>query len=220
MILYLAQDVRNILNEKRLMIISQEGYIWPMNENKNILNDSAPKKVDAIYHPLIAELKNRCLDNVKDRVHSLYLTGSVSRGRAIPGKSDLNTYAILREGDIGENLDWIERLEQELKEEYSYVSDVELRFYPWSRVFSKNIGVFLDIAFNVKTHSICIHGDSLAAKIPSFQLSSAVANNFIIHVQYNVEEARVDSRLDQSQNNLIFWCYKTIKVFYGLGMLW
>lgn len=199
------------------MTVFQVYYIWPMDENKNILNDAAPEKVHSIYQPLITELKNKCLDNAKNRVHSLYLTGSVSRGRAIPGKSDLNTYAVLRKGDIGENLDWIEPLEQELKEKYRCVSDVELRFYPWRRVFPKKTGIFSDTAFNIKTHSICIYGDNLTAKIPNFQLSLAIANDFIIHAQSNIEEAIVDLKLDQSQDNLIFWCHKIIKNILRAG---
>lgn len=62
------------------------------------LREEALDRVSAPFAPVVAELEARLGDHfVPARLHSSYLYGSVPRGTAVPGVSDLDVLLALRD---------------------------------------------------------------------------------------------------------------------------
>ncbi len=55
-----------------------------------IAREGAPERVTAAFAPVVASARARLVETFVQRAHSAYLYGSVPRGTAIPGTSDLD----------------------------------------------------------------------------------------------------------------------------------
>ncbi len=53
---------------------------------------------------------------------------------------------------------------------------------------------FSIIPFMIKTHSICVYGEDLRDQLPSFKADKSLANEHIINLKNNIEQAKEDLR--------------------------
>lgn len=71
-----------------------KGRFWKLDCEGFILNDSSEEAIQDVFKPLLKEVVDVLLALKSLRIHSIYLTGSVSRGLAEPGKSDFDIFAV------------------------------------------------------------------------------------------------------------------------------
>ena len=204
-----------------------KGRLWPVDDQGYIQNDASPEQIAPQFKGIIRDIVAAYVDNIGEDIHSIYLTGSVARGRAIVGESDIDAFAVL-EYTVDPDLvsqDWIESTEERLHGQHDAVSDVQLELWPQSWIF-REPGEFSIFAFIIKTHSVCLWGVDLTPELPDYRVPAvlpAIANDDIIQIKPDIEEAVEEIQADTSPENVVYWCRRIsknmLRAGYGLVML-
>ncbi len=162
------------------------------------------------------------VDQIGADLDSIYVTGSVARGMARPGESDLNMIAV-----TGELVDpdlvrqqWIDNAERELAARHPALRAVELDLWPYFYVFD-DPAYFSIGAFILKTHSRCLWGSDLALSLPDYRVTPAIANDDLLRLTDDIADALEDIRADASAENAAYWCRRVARavVYSGFGLV-
>ena len=66
--------------------------MWQVDKNGFLINDATKEQITPQYQAVIDDAIKAYRDNIGDDIHSIYVTGSVPRGLAEDGKSDLDMF--------------------------------------------------------------------------------------------------------------------------------
>ncbi len=179
---------------------------WSIDDKGYLLNDADWDKIDPLYHSLIERVVRAYLPY---NPHSIYLTGSISRGIAVPYQSDLDAFAVAHPGK-GEHCSIPMSLED------SAVSDIQLEVWPWEYVFPEDRAFSIG-AFIIKTHSVCLYGKDLGEGIAPYTLTSEIAKDDLRHIDSDIKEALKAIRLTSSQESIRYWCKRIMKNIIRTG---
>src|SRR5215217_5292624 len=91
-----------------------------------ILPEVSLDRVRPPYPPVIAALREQCRAVFRSDLHSLYLTGSVVKGTARPGQSDLDALAVLQVAPAPAHEELARRVADAVAERYPFVTEVSL----------------------------------------------------------------------------------------------
>ncbi|MGI0488180.1 hypothetical protein ACN4EK_22290 [Pantanalinema rosaneae CENA516] len=148
----------------RWMATDADGYL---------VNECAWERIQAPWHDLVSDLRHACINQWGDRLHSLYLRGSVPRGLAIPEVSDLDSIAIFGDQPASTVAVAIESLQTELTQRYRFCPKVEVALLsladlrspesPWQAI--------------VQTQGLCIYGEDLRSQLPRFKPGRALISH-------------------------------------------
>lgn len=141
---YLEVDERGYLKKAANVAKIREPWLTP---------------VEAVSRAYLDKYGNNAL-------HSIYIRGSVAKGRAIEGVSDIDSLAVLREGRFAEPEDtWEREVEEDLEARFPYVGGLEMICVPmeWATTWD-NI-----YAFTIKVEAACIYGEDLASQIQGYK---------------------------------------------------
>lgn len=179
---------------------------WPQDEAGYLLNDASVDKIPSNYLPLIDDIKNIYLKYANDHIHSIYLFGSVVRGKAKPGLSDIDCLAILKEPI---NTDWMQDERQKLIAQYPIISSVVFDFELLDEVIKEN--EFSWTAFILSIGGICIYGQDLLPNLPRLKPSNIIANSELIQLEDNVKEAVEEIKKADTEEKVLYWCRRIMK---------
>jgi hypothetical protein len=98
-------------------------------------------------------------------LHSVYVRGSVARGSAIIGISDVDTFAVVARDPRDIDLEWREAFLAGAAQRFPFATTIELNVYPIDRVL--NSGRFARLRFALKTQSVCVYGGDLSVGLPN-----------------------------------------------------
>ena len=118
----------------------------------------ADAPIQAQFQPLLADVRES-LAGAGMGLHSLYLYGSVARGDASPGESDLDVTLVLTDPPDAHVLEALEQLRQALEQRHEVVSKID--FDRWG--------------FWLKHHCRCVWGDDLSLRFEPFRPSRDIA---------------------------------------------
>lgn len=188
-----------------------------MNDSKGyILNDARPEKVDSIYNDLIKTVVETYKYQLQSDLHSVYIRGSIPRGLGIPGVSDLDTLCVTNKELKEIDLDWSKKAEREINEDFVDINGVEMSFFHLDHIC--NTTRFSIIPFMIKTHSICVYGEDLRDQLPSFKADKSLANEHIINLKNNIEQAKEDLRGNEDKEDILDCCVWIMKIIIRAGL--
>ncbi|MEW2412598.1 nucleotidyltransferase domain-containing protein [Streptomyces sp. NPDC046866] len=130
-------------------------------------------RVQEPFAPVVAAARALIAEAYGARLHSAYLYGSVPRGTARPGRSDLDLLLALHEEPDGEDRDTAEVLGRTLDEEFAQIDGVGVLLYGKGRLLSAqerhDLGWFLAC--------LCtpLLGDDLAEHLPRYRPDALLA---------------------------------------------
>jgi len=188
--------------------IDGEGYI----ENNLSLDNIQPR-----YQIIIDDTLEFYKIHFKEHIHSIYLRGSVPKGKAIPHISDLDTLAISHT-EINENQHFFDRItsfRDEMSNKYPYLNGLEIDFKSLETARSDKM-----LQFRLKTQCISIYGKDIIKELPKFGVAEAYRDS------KNIEEGitNVKSWLKQENPKEILeiicsWIMKrTVRIGFELVM--
>jgi uncharacterized protein len=125
------------------------------------------------YRPVIDSLRDACRSAFADQLHSLYLTGSVVKGTARPGESDLDALAVLHVAPEPAHQAAARGAAHGLEQQFRFLSDVSLLLFAWDTILSE--AERDDLGFFVKCLCACIDGEDLGKRLPKYRPSVALA---------------------------------------------
>jgi len=150
--------------------IEQLGTFWAMDSEGYVVNDASIDKITPPWSAIIDRAVQMYTSNLGNRLMSIYVRGSVSRGRGIPGWSDVDTFAIVHHdgGELFEWKDapWTQELEQEMRRTNDCFSKIESMLVTYTDDLLRSRR---GLAMVIKTQSACLYGEDLAARIDRFR---------------------------------------------------
>ena len=191
------------------------GRLWPIDADGWIVNDAGPDQIAAPYRVAVAAAVCAYREQLGAALHSVYVRGTVPRGQAVPGVSDLDCFAVAL-GDPAELGDgWLKPVSAQLAAAHPIVSDVQLEIWPYAELLVTDR--FSELCFLLKTQSACVWGQDLAPRLPRFKPDAIVANNDISQIQPDIAEAIAALQADASAHNVLYWCRRIMKNMLRTG---
>lgn len=201
------------------------GRLWRVDQHRIIQNDADIRHLTAPYDALIRDATAAYITHLADDLHSIYVTGTISRGLAIVGQSDLDMFAVLAPQIDPELVmqDWIDPAERRILAAHDCVSDVQLELWPYGYVF-RDPAEFSVGAFIIQTHAVCVWGSSLTAQLPDYRVPDdliAIANDDVVQIEPDIAEAKAALRDNPKAGNVRYWCKRICKniVRAGFGLV-
>lgn len=135
--------------------VDQDGYI---------VKQASIEKIPGKWKPLIEEAVSAYKNQYKDSLLSVYVRGSVAKGEAIDGISDLDTIAVTTTlPAVGTS--WGEAFSVEMVKKYPFVEKVEILAQTLGQALDPNRGVHIML----KTQAVCVYGKDLSDGIPKLR---------------------------------------------------
>jgi hypothetical protein len=191
------------------------GRLWSIDADGWIVNDAGVDQIALPYQGAVAAVVQAYRQQLGAALHSVYVRGTVPRGQAVPGVSDLDCFAVAL-GDLTELDDgWLKPTGAQIAAAYPIISDVQLEIWPYAEVLVTDR--FSELSFLLQTQSACVWGEDLAPYLPRFKPDAIVANNDISQIQPDIAEAMAALQADASARNVLYWCRRIMKNMLRTG---
>ena len=131
--------------------IAPKGSFFEVDSEGYLINPASLEKIQEKWKPLIKDIVELYKNRFSDQLRNVYIRGSVAKGEAVEGISDIDTYAYVTLND-GQ----IEQLstgnpEKELISKYPFVESIELHAMPIETAQERDEIIFLN-------QSVCVYG--------------------------------------------------------------
>ncbi|QDP95333.1 nucleotidyltransferase domain-containing protein [Microlunatus elymi] len=141
-----------------------EGLDNGLDEHGRIRREGDINRVDAAFAPLVAEAASALRQLLDRRLHSIYLYGSIPRGTAVVGQSDLDMEVVLHSEPTETDRTAIGRLAAELDQDTDLVNEVGIIVAGRPRLLSA--AERYDNAFQISCLCTPLWGPDLADELP------------------------------------------------------
>ncbi|WP_317444600.1 nucleotidyltransferase domain-containing protein [Streptomyces collinus] len=130
-------------------------------------------RVPDVFRPVVAAARDRLLDLFGSRLHSAYLYGSIPRGTARVGRSDLDLLVALRDEPVDADRAAAHALGEALDAEFPLIDGVGTLLYGRARLLSEPERY--DLGWFVACLCTPLLGDDLAEYLPRYRPDSLLA---------------------------------------------
>ncbi|MEU2335006.1 nucleotidyltransferase domain-containing protein [Streptomyces sp. NPDC006654] len=130
-------------------------------------------RVPHVFRPVVAAARDRLLTDFGAHLHSAYLYGSIPRGTARVGRSDLDLVAVLHAEPTGADRDAARALGEALDEDFPEIDGVGTLLFSRARVLSELERY--DIGWFVACQCTPLLGEDLAEFLPRYRPDSLLA---------------------------------------------
>jgi len=151
-----------------------------------------------------------------ERLHSLYLRGSVTRGTALEGRSDLDLFAVLHDAENdGAPEPWRPEQLAEFHARFPFVTSLETSHISLAAVH----GPFHYYRFMMKVSAVCVHGEDLIPHIPRHKADAPIAEEWFRVFPHIVDKFVEDLHASDGQEKNKQLCHDMMKALLRTGML-
>jgi len=166
--------------------------IYGVDSDGHILNQLSSSKIQSKFQSALNEIQTEIENTFADKIHSLYLYGSVGRGKAKPKISDLDLILVFTEKPSTETLSKLKDLENSLSKKYislfrdigianTYLAEISKDTYGW--------GCFL------KCLSLHLSGENLIPTLVNFKPSNKIAKAFNGNLAQDIRNSAKKTKL-------------------------
>lgn len=200
------------------MVNLRAGY--GLDSDGFIVSDVSIDKIDNVYVPCIRESIERLRNLFHQRLHSVYVYGSVARGEAIAIKSDLDLIAMFDGRLSSVELAELKNLAGELSQKYrSLVRDVGIAVAYYDYTIDPTN--YYENAF-LKEICVCVDGEDVGERFGPYQLTSEIAIRF--NGDIGEVLSRTLNRLETAADEDFIICSqgfarKLIRTYYSMVMV-
>jgi len=101
------------------------GELWAIDGAGYVINPCDRAHLQGRWGSLVAAWVAACAVALGDRAVGFYVRGSIPRGRAIAGVSDLDGLVVVTDGERPDDVLWCERLNRRLRDRYPFCRAIE-----------------------------------------------------------------------------------------------
>ncbi|MEU8713650.1 nucleotidyltransferase domain-containing protein [Streptomyces sp. NPDC048663] len=138
-----------------------------------IEREGSHARVPLVFRPVVAAVRDRLLEVFDARLDSAYLYGSVPRGTARVGRSDLDLVVVLRAEPAGGDRDAARALGEAVDKEFPQIDGVGILLYSRARVLDERERY--DVGWFVACQCTPLLGEDLAEFLPRYRPDSLLA---------------------------------------------
>ena len=111
--------------------------------------------------------------------------------------------------------DWIVQTEDEILAKHDCVSNVQLEIWPHGWLLHDE-SEFSISAFILQTHAVCVWGVDMSPDLTDYKFTDkerriAIANDDIVQLQSDIDEAVEEISTEDSPVNIRYWCKRICK---------
>ncbi|MGV4985315.1 nucleotidyltransferase domain-containing protein [Streptomyces sp. NRAIS4] len=138
-----------------------------------IAREGSLARVPVAFRPVVAAARDRLLEVFGTRLHSAYLYGSIPRGTARVGRSDLDLLVALRDEPAEADRDAVRALGEAVDKEFPQIDGVGTLLYSRDRLLSEPERY--DLGWFVACLCTPLLGEDLAEYLPRYRPDSLLA---------------------------------------------
>ncbi|MFS8199063.1 nucleotidyltransferase domain-containing protein (plasmid) [Streptomyces sp. CWNU-52B] len=138
-----------------------------------IEREGSPGRVPRVFRPVVAAARDRVLDVFGARLHSAYLYGSIPRGTARVGRSDLDLLLVLREEPTDADRADARTLDEALDKEFAQIDGAGTLLAGRAQVLSELERH--DLGWFVACLCTPLLGEDLAEELPRYRPDTLLA---------------------------------------------
>jgi len=182
------------------------GSFLPLDAQGCLVNDCRADHVPAALRQALVEHFQALFG---DALRSIYVRGSVARGTAVAGVSDLDAFAVVADGTPVACSLLPDATLARLRAAAPHLADFELGVCTRDEVVRNYFSTW---AFLVKTQSACIHGEDLADALEPYRVGPhLMAEAMYLPARLEAYAERVASDADEHQSTLTCqWIMKAL----------
>lgn len=135
-----------------------------LDEHGRVRREGDLSRIDAAFTPLVTDAASALRQLLGKRLHSIYLYGSVPRGTAVVGRSDLDLEVVLHDEPTDTERAAISQLATELNQDTDLVNEVGIIVADRPRLLSA--AERYDNAFQISCLCTPLWGPDLAEELP------------------------------------------------------
>ncbi len=199
------------------MEIKRIGNYLETDEQGFLQSRADAANVTGPWRAAVEEVKKAYLEQWPETIHSVYVRGSIAKGLAVEGTSDIDSFAVLKPG-CGQELSyeavkaWAEALEKTVREDFSFVTGVEVGLETFEEAQNREN----PYALILKTEAACVYGEDVANEIAPYKPGPDMAfqtKYFRSHLETFLSEYPAEPEADKPE--FINWMMRR---FLRLGM--
>jgi uncharacterized protein len=156
----LQVNARTDVNVRKIQIKEMGSYL-EVDERGFLINPASVHKIGSQWKPIVDDIVQAYVEHCGEYLHSVYVRGSVAKGTALPGVSDVDTFAYvnLTKQQLTNTLDqsWIDGFEKELAHKYPFAQSFEIYIDSVERAMKDKV---------VLLQSACVYGIDVTKEIP------------------------------------------------------
>lgn len=193
------------------------GKVLGTDANGFIINESKLNKIAAPWKEALEEITQEYKKNLGALIHSIYVRGTVARGQAIEGVSDIDTFAVILKNPDEIDNSWIKEVRKRLENKYIFATGVEIELINYDELLEGD-EMFTD-RFMIKVQSACLDGEDLADKITPFKADFETAKYFHGHLEKVLENAKKGIVNNSGPEDVEKWCRWVMKRIVRAGFV-
>lgn len=193
----------------RFLDTDEEGYL---------ISDTSAAKILPPWSHAVEYARQVEVRRLGARLHSLYLRGSIARGAALPGRSDLDLFAVLCNDEFASQPPppaWTGPDLEDFRRAFPFVTGIETSQITLADVH----GPLHYYRFVIKVSALCIHGDDLVPQIPRYKADAPIAEEWFRIFPHLVDSFLADLKVSCDQERSKRLCHDMMKGFLRAGML-
>ena len=150
--------------------IRKHGAILATDDDGYLIPDASLDKIVPPWDAAVDFIKEAYIEHLGDRLHSVYVRGSVARGLAVEGISDLDSVALVHGNppQARERLSWAGEVREKYLKRFPFSDRPEI-WIDWVGPLLDNLE---DKGMSLKLEYVCVHGEDVVARIPPVQLKA------------------------------------------------
>ncbi|WP_020615537.1 nucleotidyltransferase [Paenibacillus daejeonensis] len=175
-------------------------------------------EIQSEYKDFVDKYIDHILAEFKDKIHSIYMCGSIPKGTATPFKSDADFTIVCMNTKVVDH-ERLSKIKDRLLEEYPVLTKIDTTICSMDDVLSKPN----EWGFWVKIICVCIYGHDVGEEVPPILISPA----FILDLNKETKEevVRIHRLLSNANDNTMKTRYikgyskRLIRALYSLVLV-
>jgi hypothetical protein len=144
------------------------GDFIPTDDAGFLINPCRRDRIQSAFLSALDAIMQAYLQLVPGRIHSIYLRGSVARGMAIEGISDIDTFALLYDRPSRGELERLAEVERELSARFPVASGVEMILISRQELSKPSVAM-TTYKLMISTQCICLWGSDEDLELPRYR---------------------------------------------------
>jgi predicted nucleotidyltransferase len=141
--------------------IKEIGSYFQTDSEGYLVNPASVEKIGDEWRPVVNDIIDTYKTHYGEKLHSVYVRGSVAKGDANPDVSDVDTFAYVTLPKDQIKTEWIKSFEGELAEKYPFVQGFEISVDPVESAQDDRI---------LLLQSACVFGEDLSKTMPKVKV--------------------------------------------------
>ena len=195
--------------------IREYGRLLKTDEDGFLISEASRNKIQPPWLEAVEAAKVVYLRNFGQRLHSVYVRGSVARGLAVLKISDVDTFAIISNEDDFDPT-WMSQAQLQLNHQFLFAAWVEVTADLLDDIFDESQ---IRLRFRIKVESTCVYGSNLSPQIPPFRVNKRLARALQPNIEWILNHEYINEIETSTQAELLETCNGVATELLRTGMV-